>query len=123
MRHPTRKAINKFNALLGLNEEPHMQDWEIECSDPNRLTEFIEAYKHNTESDDERYTLMALILGSFEEYHCMTPPNSTFWPIIKELLSKHRVVHQDLIDYYSCPESSNEEEQFPITAQMRELAQ
>ena len=30
MRHPTREAINKFNELLNLHENPLMQDWEIE---------------------------------------------------------------------------------------------
>ncbi|MBF0197352.1 MAG: hypothetical protein HQL32_06560 [Planctomycetes bacterium] len=123
MRHPTRQSIDKFNSLLGLNEEPGMQDWEIECSDPKRIDEFIDAYIHNTTSDDERYTLMALILGSFEEYHGTNPPDQSIWPKVRKLLLKHQSIHQDLINYYACPESKNEEEIFPITNQIRELIQ
>jgi hypothetical protein len=121
MRHPVRPAIDKFNGLLGLNEQPYMQDWEIECADPGRVMEFIRCYDLNAKTDDEKFTLMALILGSYEEYHSANGPRSEEWNAIKVQLEADLAVHCDHILYYGCPESDDEEEWFPITTQVREL--
>ena len=79
MRHPTREAIEKFNKLLNLKEDPFMQDWEVECADPDRLEEFLNCYRSFAHTADERFTLMALILGSFEEYHGLEAPAEEAW--------------------------------------------
>lgn len=121
MRHPTRKAMDKFNHLLGLNELPYMQDWEIECADPNRVTEFIHCYDENAVTDEEKFTLMALILGSYEEYHSLKGPVLKDWQSIKARLRGDLAIHCDHIVYYGCPETENEDEWFPITQQIREL--
>ncbi len=121
MRHPTRKAIDKFNKILNLNEKPDMQDWEIECADPSRVKEFIECYNSETENDDERFTLMAIILGSFEEYHGTTPPSDETWQMIKKILTKDILIHKDHIEYYQFPDAKNEDEMFPISHLMRQL--
>lgn len=121
MRHPVRIAIDKFNDLLGLNEDPYMQDWEIECSDPNRVLEFIKCYDQNAKTDDEKFTLMALILGSYEEYHSLNGPGNEEWDAIKARLEADLPIHCDHILYYGCPETEDEEEWFFITPQIREL--
>ena len=59
MRHPTRAEIDKFNDLLGLIERADCQDWEIECSDPDRIEEFIDCYSAHANSAAEKFTLMA----------------------------------------------------------------
>jgi len=122
MRHPTRAAIDKFNGLLGLVEEAHTQDWEIECADPYRVDEFVNCYRINAKNDDERFTLMALILGSFEEYHGLSTPNDSTWEAIKFILEEEKVLHKDHIEYYSCRETDDEEEWFPITTLIRSIA-
>ena len=121
MRYPIRSAIDKFNKLLGLEEDPHMQDWEIECGDPSRLHEFILCYDEHASTDDEKFTLMALILGSYEEYHELKGPSVGEWKMIKERLETDLDVHCDHIVYYACPETEDSEEWFPITPQMRQL--
>ena len=121
MRHPTRAAINKFNAILGLDEDPHMQDWEIECADPNRLAEFVSCYDLHALTADEKFTLMALILGSYEEYHDTCGPDDKEWEQIKDRLQAEKVIHCDHIDYYSCLETEDPEEWFPITPLIRSL--
>jgi hypothetical protein len=123
MRHPVRAAIDRFNFLLGLREDPQMQDWEIECADPDRLHEFIDCYDQNAKSDDEKFTLIALILGSYEEYHSIHGPIDSEWALIKARLDADLTIHFDHVDYYSCMESDDPEEWFPITPQMRELHQ
>jgi len=121
MRHPTRKAIDKFNSILSLQEDPHLQDWEIECANPNRVNEFIHCYNTNTKNDDERFTLMALILGSFEEYHDVNPPSEEIWTKVKTILIESKIVHYDHIEYYQCLDATKKDEFFPITELMREI--
>ena len=121
MKHPTRQAINKFNKILGLREDPTMQDWEIECADPRRVGEFIECYKKHASSEDERFTLMALILGSFEEYHGLESPDIETWAKINDILCNERELHADHIEYYSCSDTENKEEWFPITHLIRSV--
>jgi hypothetical protein len=122
MRHPTHAAIEKFDRILGLPHQPGMQDWEIECADPDRVEEFLRCYDEQAANDDERFTLMALILGSFEEYHGTQGPSLPMWRQIKTVLERDLAVHRDHIIYYACPESDVPEDWcFPITPLMREL--
>lgn len=121
MRYPTRKAIEKFNALFGISEDQYCQDWEIECADPNKILQYIDAYKSNTDDEDEKFTLMALILGSFEEYHDSKAPNPEVWDKIKEILVLDIAIHHSHIEYYQCSDESDQECIFPITPLMRKI--
>ncbi|MCP5384447.1 MAG: hypothetical protein H6913_07510 [Altererythrobacter sp.] len=44
-----------------------MQDWEFEVADANRIDEFLSAYQSQELTDDERFTLMEMIIQSFED--------------------------------------------------------
>ncbi len=91
MRHPAREAINKFNKLLNLHEDPLMQDWEVECADALRI----------------------------EEYHGLETPKPEVWEKIRYILSTESKLHEDHIEYYSCLETEVPEEWFPITPLIR----
>ncbi len=121
MRHPTRQEIDKFNGLLNLHEEPLCQDWEIECSSPERLDEFLELYRTHAITVEERFTLMALILGAFEHYHALNPPKPEMWNKVKSVLMKDIGIHRDHIEYYQCFDEDDGESIFPITKRMREI--
>ncbi|WP_309385372.1 hypothetical protein [Cerasicoccus frondis] len=121
MRHPTRAAINRLNKELGLIEEPWMQDWELECADPNRVDEFLSFYEKKTESDDERFTLMALILGSFEDYHGLKESDESTWGRIREILERENELHRTHIDYYQCSDEEEDDCISPITRLMRQI--
>src|SRR5687767_7635252 len=114
MRHPTAAAIAKLNGLLKIEEGSYGQDWEIEASDPTRIDEYLRVYRESLEDNDERYTLMALILGGFEEYHTQGAPYPEIWNRIKVVLVDDISIHHDLIAYYQCIESPDEEGCFPI---------
>jgi hypothetical protein len=55
--------------ILNLPEPGKMeQDWEICSADPARVGEFVTAYEsYPSLTDDERFTLMELIVASFDE--------------------------------------------------------
>ena len=121
MRFPTRAAIDRLNSCLGLVEDPSMQDWELECADPNRVEEFLNFHDTHTTSDDEKFTLMALILGSFEEYHAINPSDASLWLRIRSILSDNVELYRTHIEYYQWLEAESEEEYFPITPLMRQI--
>jgi hypothetical protein len=122
MRHITRAAIDRLSGCLGLRLEAHMQDWEIECADPSRVGEFLDFYGSGTRDSDERFTLMALILGAFEEFHGLSGPDPLTWERIKLILTADVGLHRDQIEYYQCIEAESEEEYcFSITKLMRQI--
>lgn len=121
MRHPTRAEIDKFNEILGLIEDPKSQDWEIECSDPERIDEYIECYGKHAHTAEEKFTLMALILGAFDEYHALNLPATSAWWKVKKLLLNDLTIHRDHIEYYQCGNEVDDVYMFPITSKMREI--
>jgi hypothetical protein len=122
MRHPTAAAIAKLNGLLKIDESSYGQDWEIEASDPTRIDEYLRVYRESLDNDDERYTLMALVLGGFEEYHTLGTPDPEIWNRIESVLVDDISIHHDLIAYYQCVDSSDEDDCFPITYLMRSIS-
>jgi hypothetical protein len=64
-RSPTRAAINALALRFDLPNTQGMQDWEHEVADADRIHEFIAAYQSGQLDDDERFTLMELIIQSF----------------------------------------------------------
>ena len=113
--------MDKFNECLGLVEDPYMQDWELECADPARVEEFLDCYDIHAKSDDEKFTLMALILGSFEDYHGLEDPSEGVWQRIKSILTGDLALHRDHIEGYQCMDAESEDECFPITSLMRQI--
>jgi len=123
MRFPTRKAVDKFNRIFQIIERPDCQDWEIECADPLRIEEYIACYFNDTENDDERFTLMALMLGCFEEYHHLQfKATMEYWGEIKKILEEDTNLHKDHITYYqSFEDVADDENVFPITPFIRRI--
>lgn len=98
-----------------------MQDWELECADPNRVEEFLDFHNTHTRSDDEKFILMALILGSFEDYHGIDAPDPNVWLRIRSILAGDVELYRTHIENYQCAEAESEEEYFPITPLMRQI--
>lgn len=121
-KYPTREAMDKFNDLLQLHEDEYTQDWEIELADGRRLLEFIECYQKYAVSNEEKFTLMSLIIASCDDYledktailHC--------WQQVKALLMDNKLLFEPIIRYWSFWESGDEvEEHFNMTPLMREI--
>lgn len=121
-KYSTRKEIDKFNQLLNLKEDPFMQDWEIELADGNRLGEFIDCYHTHAKTSEEKFTLMALIIASFDDYFAEND-DIAMWGKIKSLLLADRKLFEPLIKYWCVWEGGdNPEYYFEISPLMRELS-
>jgi len=61
-------AIVRLTVALRLPVTEGGQDWPFEVADPDRLSEFLDAYEQGFLDEQERYHLMELIVASLEEY-------------------------------------------------------
>ena len=119
-RHPTKAAIEKLAATFSLPNTPDMQDWEWEVADPNRIDEFLNEYKSGNLTDDEKFTLLEMLLQSFEESE-LDLNESDNWKELLELIQSNYKVHKHTIWYWSVFDTDIKEEQWRITLFMREL--
>lgn len=68
MWFPTNNSKKFLNFALSLPTTGAEQDWEIEMSNPNRISDFIAFFSETPElSYDQKHALVALILASFED--------------------------------------------------------
>lgn len=94
--------INKFNIVFGFENDDFIQDWDIENASSNRLIEFINYYKENNLNNDEKMTLMALVLASFDEYLNENKMESEkLWENILILIKEDRFLFEGLLYSWS----------------------
>jgi hypothetical protein len=125
-RHPTRSAINALSLRFGLPNDPHMQDWEWEVADAERIDEFLSAYESGELSDDERFTLMETILQSFEDLQLFEdrPDPDCRWQRILEILDQNIDLHAHSVWYWSALDAEDPddpEQQFWATPFIRTI--
>lgn len=120
-RFPTAEAIDRLARRFGLPNTPDMQDWEWQVADPDRIDEFLAAYEHGGLSDDERFTLMEMLLQSFEDLGEALASDPR-WPRTLEILDRNLDLHAYTILYWSDLENENEEDSWRVTPYLRSLA-
>jgi hypothetical protein len=113
-RFPTRAAIEALGVRFDLPHDRSMSDWEWEVADPERIDEFIAAYQSGELDDDERFTLMEMILQSFDDLGDDVADDPR-WNLVLSLLDANFRLHAHSIWYWARPESKHPEEQFAIT--------
>jgi hypothetical protein len=115
-RHPTRAAIERLSAELGLAQIS--QDWELEAADPNRVFEFLNYYDTQQLNDDERFTLMSLIVASFDEV--LSGETMMQDQIVVRLNTRFDLLNS-LIQYWAMPDCAETESGFNFTPIAREV--
>ncbi|MES2058310.1 MAG: hypothetical protein V4564_20405 [Pseudomonadota bacterium] len=119
-RHPTRAAIDALALRFDLPNHHSMQDWEWEVADPNRLDDFIGAYQSGELNDDELFTLMEMIVQSFDNLGGAVSRDPR-WRTARDLLDTNIRIHAHTVWYWSCPEMDAAEEQWAITPFIRPI--
>ena len=97
-----------------------MQDWGWEVADVQRLDEFITAYQSGELDDDERFTLMEMILQSFENLGDATFTDMR-WDLLRDILDMNIQLHADTVWYWARPGTDDPEQQFAITPVVRPI--
>ncbi len=97
-----------------------MQDWDIEVADAGRVAEFVQEYGDLNFDDDDRFTLMGLILGSLDDAVRSGLPCAEVQRQLDEILRRDMQLHAAHIHYWACVESEGGDG-FHITPWMRWL--
>ena len=77
-----------------------MQDWEWEVADAAQLDEFINVYHDPESSEDERFTLMEMIIQSCEDLGDGLSEDQR-WAEVRTLLDEHIDLHISTVWYWS----------------------
>ncbi len=120
----TNEAIEYLNRELALPSTGREQDWEIELADSNRINEFISFLENKPLSDDKKFALMALIIGSLEDLvniKSINKDSKDIWGEVARLLCTRIELYKPLIDYWSLVGEDNNDDTFAITKLMRSL--
>lgn len=121
-RYPTAAAIDSLARRFGLPNGPNMQDWSWEVAGAGRLDEFLAAYENGGLDDDERFTLMEILLQSFEDLGRSTGFDSR-WDRTLEILDRNIDLHACSVWYWSSLENDNLEDQWLVAPFLRRLVE
>lgn len=120
-RYPTAAAIERLDSILGFSPNNYSQDWDIELSDGTRLLEFVDLYDLGRLDEDERFTLMTLIVASADHALNSHGLDGELWDRIHNLLVKDAEIHADTVHYWCCAAATCDDECFTLTPRMRDV--
>ncbi|WP_422106858.1 hypothetical protein [Winogradskyella sp.] len=121
VRYPSGISEEKLSKRLGLYWDKDIQDWELIVSDSGRIRDFIKVYQNELDNDDDKFTLMALIVSSFDDIAPnFDKDNSQLWDVCKTILKKECYLHYATIVYW-CLLENEPGNVFPISLLMRDV--
>lgn len=121
-RYPTGKAITSLIKKLNLpKRSKYSQDWEYEIADSERVDEFITYYQNNLSDEDEKFTLMLIIIESCNDAISENNLENKTWEKVKKSLMEDYYIHKQTIDYWCSEEEKDIEDCFAITPLIREI--
>jgi hypothetical protein len=117
------EAQKKLSERLGFHWYEDTQDWDLIESDSARIREFLQIYKSDDLSDDEKFALMELIVSSFDDLIEEGGNINTegIWTDCKHILVNECWLHITTIHYWSSLEDKDPKKGFPITEYIRPI--
>jgi hypothetical protein len=125
-RYPTKAGREALAARLGLTIDPYSQDWEWEVPEPRDFPTLLALYKDAALTDDERFSLMEMLVQCVEEVCPMyTPPEQVEqrpeWQAVAALLRARPHLHASTIAYWSVFGRERPDGQFVVSTPMRRV--
>ena len=106
IRSPNGNSEQKLAKRLGLHWDKTDQDWELIASDYKRVKEFLNLYQNELDNDEDKFTLMGLIISSFDDSTSYSEKQvPEYWDICKTILEKECFLHYSIIEYWSLLEN------------------
>lgn len=102
-RFSTADAIVSLASRFHFAVDPHMQDPEVEFSDPKMIDEFLAAYESGDLTEDEQFLLMEILLNSFE-FADVPLDSQPQWSQTLDVLDRNIQVHIFSVLAFSDPE-------------------
>ena len=117
-RFPTGAAQESLARRFDLPNEEGMQDWEYEVADFDRIDDYLVAYQSGELSDDERFSLMEMLMEAFRGSDGLE--TSTRFGLVLKLIEASMGLHLYTIWYWACMDSELEDA-FENAPFMREI--
>jgi len=99
-----------------------MQDWAWEIADSNRLDEYLTDYQSGELTNDERFTLMEIIMQAFEDLPAPLDSDPRWEATLMTLDSKIDL-HAYTVWYWSDLENELEDECWRVAPYLRKLVE
>lgn len=115
-------AVQKrLSERLGLDWYEGTQDWDLTASDSGRIREFLQVYKGDDLSDDEKFALMELIVSSFDDLAEAggNINREGLWTDCRHILINECWLHITTIHYWSSLTDQKPSDGFAITELIR----
>jgi hypothetical protein len=103
-RWPTDEARRSLASRLELPFTSVMQDWEWEVADPSLLPRLFELLGDAELSDDERFSLLEIVVQSIEDLESAAPEKTDSWRRAERELRERPALHATTIWTWSCLE-------------------
>ena len=114
-RYPTGAARESLAARFGLPLDDSDQDWEWTNSRPEQLPDCLAAYQSGELDDDERFTLMEMMIQCAED----EPEKVHLAEVLKSLETQVKL-HLASVWYWACI-GSEQEDSWDIAPGMRAI--
>ncbi|WP_019637121.1 hypothetical protein [Paenibacillus fonticola] len=115
----TKSAIEGLVKKIPVPDE-YSQDWEYEVADSSRITEFLYAYEKIELNKEERFTLMIIIISSFNDAIVEGKVEANF-SVIRYHLLQDINIHKNTIYYWSMLDEDDLENCYAVTSFIRGL--
>jgi len=117
-RHPTKAARTALAMRLGFPNNELMQDWEWQVADSSRLSDFFDAYASGQLTDDERFSLVEIIVQSVEDLQTEDAIDIA-WTLLEPLLLANSALHESTVEYWARLDANAYDEMFRVSPRMR----
>jgi len=98
-----------------------MQDWEWEVADASRFGEFLDAYSSGPLNEDERFSLMEMLIQCVEDMDLPSIETTPQWRAVAALLTADPRLHSSSVRYWSCLGDRDLEDCFSVSGPMRAI--
>ncbi|WP_334073539.1 MULTISPECIES: hypothetical protein [Paenibacillus] len=118
----TGEAIKSLRSKIEFPDDVPFQDWEYIVADSTRLSEFISYYESLELNVEEKFALMIVIVGSYNDAISDGEEQNAAWQKIRYFLTNDVMIHWNTIIYWALLEDEIDlEDCFAVTPQMREI--
>ena len=122
MRYTTENTIKSLIKKIALPSlDYNCQDWEIVVANSSLVDSLLNEYiKREDLDEDEKFTLMNIIIESANDYWREYKEPHKSMDMIKNIIMNDYILHRETIIYYACF-SVNLEDAWEITPYMRSI--
>ncbi|GAA0730772.1 hypothetical protein GCM10009430_42270 [Aquimarina litoralis] len=122
VRYPSGLSEEKLAKRFGLYWDNDTQDWEFVVSDFGRISDFLKVYQQELLDDDDKFTLMGLIVSSFDDgISNFDQETAKYWNICSNILETECYLHYSIMHYWSLLDEKDDQNVFDITPYMRKI--